>query len=263
MAFFLSESGSKQARQHAQLLDMPLVDQILPGLDKLRHGDWGPEQYEASAAITAAALNSRESDGKGGFYGHTFALTPTHVKNLALGRGWDVRKTIAQLKVLDSHVKSGLDRMASGGFNNGGQSNVAVAMGRMGGAEQARLHKMLLDMQLCDELLPRVDTLRRAKWSLKEYEASAAITAAANATRSTDGEGGFYGNTFAMTPTQVAHIAEVRDWTVRKTIAQLKVLDSHVKSGLDCMAGKGLNGKGQCIQAVEMGKSGIAACTGH
>jgi hypothetical protein len=29
------------------------------------------------------------------------------------------------------------------------------------------------------------------------------------------------------------------------------------------MAGKGLNGEGQCIQAVEIGKSGIAACTGH
>ncbi len=61
----------------------------------------------------------------------------------------------------------------------------------------------------------------------------AAITAAARATRSTDGEDSFYGNTFALTPTQVAHMAEVRGWNVRNTIAQLKVLDSHVKSGLN------------------------------
>jgi hypothetical protein len=29
------------------------------------------------------------------------------------------------------------------------------------------------------------------------------------------------------------------------------------------MAAKGLNGKGQYTHAVQMGKSGIAACTGH
>jgi hypothetical protein len=201
----LQEKGSEQARLHALLLDKPLVDRMLPGLDTLRHSDWGPEQYDAMAAITAAARNSRESDGEGGFYGHTFALTPTHVNNLALWRGWNVRKTIALLKVLDSRVKSGLD--------------------------QSRLHAELLDMQLVDGLLPGLDTLRHSDWGPEQYDAMAAITAAARNTRSSDGKGGFYGRTFALTPTQVAHIAEVRGWNARMTIAQLKALDGHVNGG--------------------------------
>jgi hypothetical protein len=35
------------------------------------------------------------------------------------------------------------------------------------------------------------------------------------------------------------------------------------KGGTKAIAAKGLNGKGQNVVAVEIGKSGIAACTGH
>jgi hypothetical protein len=157
------------------------------------------------AAITAAARTTHESDGEGGFYGKTFALTPTQVAHLAEVRDWTVRKTIAQLKALDGYVKSGLD--------------------------QSRVHAELLDMQLVDRMLPGLDTLRHSDWGPEQYAAMAAITDAALNSRESDGEGGFYGHTFALTPTQVAHIAEVRDWNARKTIAQLKALDSHVDGG--------------------------------
>jgi hypothetical protein len=53
-------------------------------------------------------------------------------------------------------------------------------------------------------------------------------TAAARKSKA-EGDGGFYGDMFALTPAQGAHVAEARGLTVHKTIAQFKALDREAK----------------------------------
>jgi hypothetical protein len=63
-------------------------------------------------------------------------------------------------------------------------AQLSAHCGRSSGGGTVRLN----NMQLCDELLPGLDTLRRRQWRPEDYDAMEAITAAARATLATDGD---------------------------------------------------------------------------